>query len=547
MRSTSSAFAVLVSALVSLAVPLAAQGSAPGTPLDPPSRLQKPVHDALHYQVALQIPDTGSQLVGEAAILLRLGAALPIVLDLDARLDVDLATAGGSAPWRRSGDQLVIPHTRQHGDTLTVRVRWHGAPPDGLRIGTNRFGERTVFADNYPDRARRWMPVQDHPSDKASISWRIESGAGVEAIANGVLQRVDTLPSGRLVWHYHHPQPVPTYVMVAGVAAFARQELPPASCAVKCVPQAVWSYRGDSAYAITGPFRHTTSMLDFFSALIAPFPYARLSHVESTTLYGGMENASAIFYGDRLYEAKRLGEETVAHEIVHQWFGDAVTPDDFTHVWLSEGFATYFAALWAGVGYSDIAFRTSMEGAADQIRTSKATEQPILGPLPENLAAILSTNPYQKGSWTLHSLRRVVGDSAFFRGVRRWYTAHEHGNARTTDFQAAMERASGQDLGWYFTQALAQPGYPKLEIRWKHEARARRLVVEVTQTQPAAWGLYRLPKFELQLDDGRRVTIDIAAAGEQLLYVSGVRTAPGTVTADPDAWWLSDLDVSPIQ
>jgi len=513
-------------------------------PLDPPSRLVLPRHDVLHYDITMQLSDTGTHILGQSDILVRLQSTAPIVLDLDRRYREVRIISQGHLPHGREDDTVIIPHQKEPGDTMTVRVRWHGEPAEGMLISTNRFGGRTIFADNYPDRARRWMPVQDHPSDKATVSWHIEVPPGYQGIGNGEFQKLDTLPYGRLIWNYRESHAVPTYVMVAGMAKFARQELAPAACAVKCVPQAVWSYPGDSAYAINGPFRRTTDMLDYFSGLIGPFPYERLTHVESTTQFGGMENASAIFYGDRLYESQRLSEETVAHETAHQWFGDAVTPADFTHVWLSEGFATYFAALWVGHADGPAAFRAAMQRAADQVRSSKATAQPILGPLPENLSEILSTNPYQKGAWTLHSLRYLVGDTAFFGGIRAYSAKWKDGNTRTADLRDEINAASGQQVDWFFQQALTQPGYPKLTISWTHDAAKRRLVLDVRQTQDAAWGLYRLPKLELQL--GRtRARIDVAAAASQRIIISGVRTAPADLAVDPDGWWLLDATVMP--
>lgn len=514
---------------------------ATGLPLAPLARRELPPHDVLHYDLSVQVGDTGRHILGQADILLRLGSRDPIILDLEQRYRVVRVMGGGRIPYAREGDAVLIPHQKAPGDTMTVRVRWHGNAADGMIIGTNRFGERTAFADNYPDRAHRWLAVQDHPGDKASVTWHVEVPPGYQAIANGVFERVDTLPYGRLVWHYRQAEPVPTYVMVAGIAKFAVTPLPAGGCAATCVPQELWTYRGDSAAAAPA-FSRSGEMLDYFTSLVGPFPYARLAHVQSTTRYGGMENATAIFYAERLFEAGRMREGLVAHEIAHQWFGDAVTPRDFTQVWLSEGFATYLAALWTRQAHGDSAFRATMQAAATRVQQSPKRDEAILHPLPDSLAQILDVNAYEKGSWVLHALRGVVGDSAWTQGLRRYFAAHRHGNATTADFRAAMEAEHGQPLDWFFRQALEQPGWPQLRLTARHDPRTRTLRLRVVQAQPEAWGRFRLPGLVLALDGVRR-RVDLAAQDEQELVITDVRRAPAALEVDPDGWWLLEATI----
>jgi aminopeptidase N len=161
-------------------------------------------------------------------------------------------------------------------------------------------------------------------------------------------------------------------------------------------------------------------IVDYFTDVVGEFPFSRLTHIQTSTIFGGMENSTAIFYDEGAYRSRRLSESTVAHETAHQWFGDAVTEHDWPHLWLSEGFATYFAALWAGHVGGDSALHATMSGAARGVFRSKSTENPIVDSA-ANLLDLLNTNNYQKGSWVLHSLRGLIGDSAFFAGIRKYY------------------------------------------------------------------------------------------------------------------------------
>jgi aminopeptidase N len=296
----------------------------------------------------------------------------------------------------------------------------------------------------------------------------------------------------------------------------------------------VWTYPRDSNYAVNGPFRRARQIVEYFSDLIGPFPYASLAHVESSTRYGGMENSTAIFYDEKRYRQENLGEAVVAHETAHQWFGDAVTEADWHHLWLSEGFANYFEALWQLHADGDSVFHAVMSKAASQIFSAKETARPVVDTAAHDLVGLLNSNNYQKGAWVLHQLRGLVGDSAFFAGLRGYYREYRDSTALSADFARVMSQAAKQDLQWYFRQELLQPGYPILDIGWKHTG--KKLTLDVRQTQPREWGDYRLPHLIL-LVDGTPVRIDVEGR-ESRIVVNGIAKKPSKIVVDPQGWWL---------
>ncbi len=534
---------MLLPLLLALQLPL------PSTPLAgrADSDSSRGVHHALHHDLTVVIGDTGTHIVAIAATTWRLGSADPLEVELDSVYRVVRVLADGKGESRMGrityailqGGGVFIPHTKGAGDTLHTSIRYHGVPRDGLVIRTDSSGRRTIFADNWPNRAHGWIPLIDHVHDKASVTLHLEVPAGMQVVASGTLQKVDTLVRGRTVWTFDLPQPIPPYGIVFGAGQLATTVRAPAGCAVRCVPLAVVSYPADSAWAVDGPFHRAGDMLDFFSGLIGPFPYDRLSHVESSTIFGGMENPTAIFYDDQAYVGRKLREETVAHETAHQWFGDAVTEDDWHHLWLSEGFATYYAALWVRHADGDSAFRALMAHNAERVFASATTDRPILDLAARDLMGLLNTNNYQKGGWVLHSLRGLIGDSAYHRGIRAWYQTYRDSTALSSDFSRVMGLAAGQDLDWYFLQMLTQPGYPRLALRWKREGRT--LVLTLRQVQPAAWGLYRLPRLGIRVD-GRLTSVDVAGA-ETVVRLEDVRKDPKEIVVDPDGWWLLQSSV----
>ena len=386
---------------------------------------------------------------------------------------------------------LSLERGRAGGDTLSVSIFYHGAPADGLLFRYDVYGRPTVFADNWPERARFWFPSIDRPSDKATVEFRVLAPAEWSVVANGRLLEASVRDDGRVLTAWRTERPIPVYTMVVGAADMVVREVGE-FCAEgrHCVPITQWSFVEDEERA-ERLFRRAPEIVAFFDSLVGPFPYAKLALVQSTSRYGGMENASAIFFAERLSEGRR-GDGLVAHEIAHQWFGDAVTETEWAHLWLSEGFATYFASVFfefvdgeqAGQEARAQAERTYMGSASD-------VERPILDVEPEDPSRLLNANSYQKGAWVLHMLRRLIGDEAFFAGIRSYYNEFVDANALSSDLQRVMERSSGRDLGWFFEQWLRRPGYPQVEtfVRWDDTERA--LELRIVQLQ--RWPAFRFP------------------------------------------------------
>jgi aminopeptidase N len=250
-----------------------------------------------------------------------------------------------------------------------------------------------------------------------------------------------------------------------------------------------------------------------------------------------MENATAIFYADRSFRTRTLRVGTIAHETMHQWFGDAVTESRFAELWLSEGFATYGEQLWVQHADGDSAFRAGMRALRDEITSSRTSAmRPVIDTTEADYLALLNTNSYQKGAWVLHMLRARMGDSAFFRGLRAYYAAHRNGNARTADLERAMEDASGERLDWFFEQWLRRPGWAEITTHWRYDPRARRVTLYVEQGPRFAPARFPLT-VELIDADGktRRATVDVAPMLRQRIVIPlGLDEPPRSLILDPD-------------
>jgi len=185
-----------------------------------------PQHDALHYDITLIPSDTSSHVLAEVQTNWRLGSLQPVRMQLDSSMRVIRVLVDGKPNTRlsrtmyaRSTTEVEVPHQKQAGDTLSTRVRYRGYPGGGLITGKNAHGNRTVFADNRPDRVRYWLPTPDIPADTATVSFHVQVPLGYEVIADGVLEKIDTLAYGNAMWHYSLGRPVPVHTVAVGWVA----------------------------------------------------------------------------------------------------------------------------------------------------------------------------------------------------------------------------------------------------------------------------------------------------------------------------------------
>jgi len=507
--------------------------------------------DIIDYDVTVVIPDRGESIQASAQIryVVR-GGIGPLILDFDEALKVDSVllndgrVGSSDADWDWevikgvAPDFLVVRQWSQPGDTLSVTVHYHGEPEDGLVIGTNVHGGRTAFADNWPNRARHWFPGEDHPSDKATVSFTVEVPEGWRSVSNGRLLGVDSLETGRTVWRWRENRPIPVHTMVIGAGELTIANLGE----VDGVPQTAWTFPQDSAFAVEQPFKRAAEIVAVLESLIGPFPYDKLAHVQSSTRYGGMDNSSAIFYAESAYSSRRMGEGLVAHETAHQWFGDAASQYDWHHLWLSEGFATYFAPLFfQAVGETD-RFEESMSSNKRRYMDSDVVDRPVIDTAVADPFDLLNANNYQKGSWVLHMLRSELGDSSFFAAIRKYYHVYRDSTALTSDLSEIVSRHADRSMDWFFEQWLLQPGYPQLEVTWSYAESTGSLDVVIRQVQQPEWGDYalRLP-IGLELDDGEVKQTVIRVSGRESVHSFDVERKPVAVKFDPDETLLMSV------
>jgi len=502
--------------------------------------------DIINYRFALELHDQDNRIAGTADVDLRFVAAGETSLRFDLT-NQDTATGRGMTVSAVSADgaslafthrdnalTITLPRRFEPGQRLRLQIAYAGVPASGLKIANNKHGDRTFFSDNWPDKARNWLPTVDHPYDKATSEMVVTAPAHYQVISNGLLVEETDLPGGRRRTYWRQSVPIAPWLYVLGVARFAVQHVD--TFQGKAIQTWVYAQDRDAGfYDFAVP---TRDVLQFYSDKVGPFSYEKLANVQSNSVSGGMESASAIFYSEGSVVGDRnvRWRNVVIHEIAHQWFGNAVTESDWNDVWLSEGFATYFTLLYIEHAYGRDEFLSGLESSRQRILEFDK-QRPDYRVVHDNLSdmsQVTTGQIYQKGAWILHMLRGIVGDEVFWTGIRSYYRAHQDGHATTADFRGEMERASGRDLRGFFDQWLTRGGLVRLDRDWAYSADAKSITIRLTQRDRAR--IFAMPLQVGVYTAGNSTpaitTVQLSDASHQFQIAAGQR--PDRVVLDPN-------------
>ncbi|MBX2941563.1 MAG: M1 family metallopeptidase [Cyclobacteriaceae bacterium] len=504
--------------------------------------------DIQHYRFGIDLNDSTNTITGgtEVTILFK-NSVSNFELDLigktpDGNGMVVSSVTQGKTPLQFSHKNnrlsITLQRSAQMGEEITLSINYKGIPSDGLVISTNKFGDRTFFGDNWPNRAHYWLPTIDHPYDKASCEFIVIAPSHYQAIANGILVEKTNLPNNRILTHWKEDMDIPTKVMVIGVARFAITT----AGLIKNIPVETWVYPQNKEAGFID-YKIATTVLQYFIDHVGPYPYQKLANVQSTTRYGGMENASNIFYYENSVTGKNESEGLIAHEIAHQWFGDSASEMDWYHVWLSEGFATYFTNLYYEATYGKVELASRMaDQRTEVVKYYIKNPAPVIDTTLMDINRVLNTNSYQKGSWVLHMLRKVVGDEIFWRGIREYYQTYQNSNALTSDFRHIMEKVSGKDLKSFFDQWLRRSGHPVLSATWHYNAKKKQIELTVGQKQKIK---FITPlEIGIKAGDGSIEVQTLQLSGEETKFSLAVEKSPQELILDPYTWLLFEGEIS---
>jgi len=508
--------------------------------------------DIKHYVFKLSLSDADNEITGTTLVTVNFKEAgmqnfrLDFVNKTSVRKDkgmvVDAVSVNNTAvDYTHGNDELIIslPAPSTKNQTLTFTIQYHGIPYDGLRIGATKLGDRSFFNENWPNRGRHWLPIVDHPYDKATSEFIVKAPSHYKVVSNGLLMEESELGNSNRLTHWKQSVPVSSWLFVLGVADFA----------VKYVDEfrgksiQTWVYAKNREAGFYDFDEPTKKVLEFYSNYVGPYAYEKLANIQTPSVNGGMETSSAIFYGEDLVTGKRdeRTRNVVIHEIAHQWFGNAITETTWDDAWLSEGFATFFTLLFIEDEYGKDEYLKGIIKARKSVY-DMSVKMPDFSIVSERTAEkedVTSGITYQKGAWVIHMLRNLMGEKNFKKGIQNYYAKYFNANTTTSEFRAEMEKVSGKDLTLFFKQWLYQPINPTINASWKYDANTKKLNVQLQQAQKY---LYNVPVeigfYKKGASTPTILTMNLKEKDQ--LFSFPLATAPEKLELDPRALLLND-------
>ena len=506
----------------------------------------------IHYNVSIHLNDDLTEITSATA-----DVSLSVLKDNLTQIDFDFGTL---AITRVTLDSEVVPYERSNGrlivrpvkplmsnSRVVVSISYHGKPTDGLILSVDKTGRRSAVGDNWPNRVHHWIPSLDHPSAKATVKFNVTAPARTKVVANGRLDQVSNTSTSTKTWSFTESVPIPPYCMIIAVGEFA-QVSPPQQ---DITPLDYYVPLPEQEIALPG-FGPAYPSLKYFTQTVGEYPYEKLALIVGSTRFGGMENSSAIVFSSTLFDPRpnaplsrtfQIREgivSLVAHEIAHQWFGDSVTQSTWSDLWLSEGFATYFAALFIRDTDGEHAFKDYMTKAAQTyLGSTQSVKTPLHDTETEDLMSLLNANAYQKGAWVLHMLRAELGDAHFFDGIRRYYEEHKNKTANSEDLRVALEKASGRNLKPFFANWVYGAGHPKYTFTWTWNRRTKKIRLNLRQRQEQP-SFHNLVPIRIATARGRQVVI-LKPSSKQTIEEVRLNAAPTRVELDPEDQILNEI------
>lgn len=480
------------------------------------------------------------------------------LLKLDAvRLSVE--TVQSSHPiraWDNTGEFLRI-HFQEPiaaGSSNWIRIVYQADEPDkGLYFRTPaqgyKPGDTHLWTQGEMHEARHWYPSYDYPNEKFTTEMVCHVRAGMVALSNGRLVSQSTnKATGLVAWHWLQDKPHVNYLVTLCAGYFEKIEDVKGGVAL-----AFWTPPSQIAFA-RNSFAGTRAMLDFFEKETGvPYPWARYDQVVVDDFtWGGMENTTQTTLTDKtLFPDELAGTRTsvplVAHELAHQWFGNYVTTKDWSHIWLNEGFATYYEALYTEHAKGRDEFLYEMLGNARSILSQPNDILPVVYRAYKSPEEQFGYRAYPKGAWILHMLRTQLGPDLYRKCVHEHLRRHALDNATTEDFVGIVEELSGRDWDQFFDQYAYHAHHPELKAAydWDEKSRLAKLSIQQTQKLGPTVLLFSVPlKVRFKADGQLHDMIAHVSRGTEDFYFS-LPARPEWVRIDPEFGWLAQVEFSP--
>lgn len=492
--------------------------------------------NVLHHTCRWNIDPAQSYISGSVQTTFTANApASEVVFDLHDSLTVDSILRGAfTLSFSHVNHQIRIPFNVSTGQVETLTIYYHGTPGNsgfGSFVQTEHESQPIVWTLSEPYGARDWWPCRQNLSDKIdSIDIYITTPLGFTGVSNGVL--ADTSANDSTVtYHWQHRYPIATYLVALSATNYIHY-IDTVVLNDYTIPVHNFVFPESEAEARTATAKLADQM-QLFDSLFGHYPFKEEKYGHAQFGWGGgMEHQTITFMGG-------WGWELMAHELAHHWFGNAITCGSWQDIWLNEGFATYLS----GLCYEFIDTQWWMPFKNDRMnRATQQTDGSVYCTDTTEVSRIFSGRiTYAKGAMILHTLRWLIGDSAFFSALKNYMSNPNlrFGFATSNNLITAFEQASGSSLHHYFQQWLYSEGYPTYEVLWSRKSNTEILVsVHQTTSHPSV-DFFDLPIPVRCFGEGLDTTFRLNHIYSGQVFTLNVPFKTDSVAFDPDRWILS--------
>lgn len=499
------------------------------------------------YDIDSLVLDAKGHRIEEVAMLDELGKSTALAYEYDTmQLNIDL----GGTYTREDTFKIYIKYTAmpnafESGGSAAIRsekglyfINPRGEDPDK---------PKQIWTQGETESSSRWFPTIDAPNQKTTQEIYITVDSVYETLSNGKLLFQTENGDGTRTDYWKQDLPHSPYLFMMAIGDFAIVE-----DQWRDLPVNYYVEHEYEAFA-KDIYPNTPEMLEFFSNKLGyDYPWDKFHQVVVRDyVSGAMENTGAVIYGDFVQGDDRFlidnsGEDIVAHELFHHWFGDLVTTESWANLPLNESFATYGEYLWNEYKYgkdeADYKLNNDLKAYLNEARIK---QEELIRYDYENEMEMFDTHSYQKGGRVLHMLRKEVGDEAFFKSLETYLRENEFQAAEIDHLRLAFEKVTGKDLHWFFNQWFLSAGHPELKVTHEYIDSSNTLTIRISQEQEGddIPNAYTLPMdVEIVNPAGELITKSITLRKRSESFSFPMNQKPLLVNIDADKSLLATID-----
>jgi aminopeptidase N len=481
-------------------------------------------YDIIHTSLDLRFDWTKQHVIGTAELAIKPHFHPITSVALDAvGFDIKSVKANnGEAKYQYDGRKLTVELNKSYSrkEKFTIFVDYIAKPNENATSGSaaitsdkglffiNPLGAdpdvpQQIWTQGETENNSRWFPTFDKPTERFTQEIKITVADKFITLSNGLKVNTRKNADGTRTDHWKQDQPHAPYLAMIAVGEFHEEVDKWEGKPLHYFVEKGWAKHAKKI------FNHTPEMLSFFSQkLDYPYPWDKYSQIiVKDYVSGAMENTGAVIFGDFIQKTDRElidndNDAIVAHEMMHHWFGDLVTCEDWSNLTLNEGFANYAEYLWQEHKYgrdrAEYHRLNEMNGYLSTVQPGNA--HPLIHYFYNNKEDMFDAHSYNKGGLVLHMLRNYLGEEAFFAGLNKYLKDNAYTAVEVDELRIAFEDISGEDLHWFFDQWFMGKGHPTFNVQYDYNEATKTLTVDVDQSlTPAEYHQGFIVPFDLAI------------------------------------------------